>query len=178
MNYKELIKADFHMWCKFHHRRETVGAWMKYCLSPCNRRMMAFRLRGSKLWGVKLYLNISAFFNSTYFPYSKSLECIDGGLLIVHGFSIIINCKRIGRNCTIFQQVTIGATDTGVPTIGNDVTIYCGAKVLGGITIGDDVKIGANAVVVSDIPAHSIAVGIPAKVIKKRDDEGNWVKID
>lgn len=121
-------------------------------------------------------LNLSAFYNTVYFPYNAQFEELGGGLLIIHGFSIIISCKRIGSNCTLFQQVTIGASNTGVPDIGDNVTIYCGAKVLGGIRIGDDVLIGANAVVVSDVPSHCIVAGVPAKIIKIRDDQGNWVK--
>lgn len=57
------------------------------------------------------------------------------------------------------------------------MTIYCEAKVIGGITIGDEVEIGANAVVVSDVPSHCIVAGVPAKVIKIRDDQGNWKRI-
>ena len=56
----------------------------------------------------------------------------------------------------------------GIPIIGNNVTIYAGAKVFGNITIGDDVVIGANAVVTKDIPSHSMVAGVPAKIIKKR----------
>lgn len=176
MTYKELIKADFYRWCKYHNRRGNLASWMKFISIACNRKLLAFRLLG-KARGVKAVLNFSAFHNTVYFPYGSQFEELGGGLLMIHGFSIIINCKRIGRNCTIFQQVTIGASKTGVPTIGNDVTIYCGAKVLGGITIGDDVLIGANAVVVSDVPSHCIVAGVPAKIIKRRDEEGNWINI-
>lgn len=74
----------------------------------------------------------------------------------------------MGENCQIYQQVTIG-NNRGIPTIGNNVVICAGAKVIGPITIGDDCVIGANAVVTKDIPSHSIVVGIPAKIIKTRD---------
>lgn len=122
---------------------------------------------GKVKWGgVKVLLNLSAFFNTTYFPYGPLFESMGGGLLIAHGFSIIINCKSMGHNCTIYQQVTIGQTSTGVPTIGDNVTIYCGAKVLGGITIGNNVIIGANAVVVKDVPDNCVVAGVPAKIIK------------
>lgn len=66
----------------------------------------------------------------------------------------------------------------GTPTIGNDVTIYSGAKVFGKITIGDDVIIGANAVVTKNIPAHSMVVGVPAKIIKVRHNMNEkWQKV-
>ena len=92
---------------------------------------------------------------------------IGGGLFIQHGFSTYIAAASIGENCWINQQVTIGYKDnTRPPIIGDDVTITCGAKVLGPITIGDHVTIGANAVVVKDLPSDSVWGGVPAKRIR------------
>ncbi len=92
---------------------------------------------------------------------------IGGGLYIQHGFSTYIAAESIGENCWINQQVTVGyKDDTKPPIIGNDVTITCGAKVLGPITIGDRVTIGANAVVVKDLPPDSVWGGVPAKRIR------------
>lgn len=87
---------------------------------------------------------------------------------IVHdGNGVIISPRVIiGDNVTIFHQVTIGNKNKKAPIIGDNVYIGAGAKILGGIRIGDNVSIGANAVVLDDIPANSIAVGIPAKVKK------------
>lgn len=175
MNCKELVKQDFGRWCEHHSLRKSIGTWLKFLADPCNRKLLAFRLKEKGM--KRSLLNLSSFYNTVYFPYNSQFEELGGGLLIIHSFSIIISCRRIGSNCTIFQQVTIGASNTGVPTIGNDVTIYCGAKVLGGITIGDDVQIGANAVVVNDVPSHCIVAGVPAKIIKTRDASGNWRKI-
>lgn len=89
--------------------------------------------------------------------------------IILHG-SI-----EIGDNAIIFHQVTIGESNTPehVPTIGDNVKIGAGAKVLGNITIGDNVKIGANAVVLKDIPTGCIAVGIPADIKKGKAMENN-----
>ncbi len=91
-----------------------------------------------------------------------------------HGLGCVVHEKAIiGSDCRIFQNVTIGAkwpanggTD-GVPVIGNNVRIGCGAAILGPISIGDGSVIGANAVVISDVPPNSIAIGIPA-IIKER----------
>jgi serine O-acetyltransferase len=94
------------------------------------------------------------------------LNCnIGGGLLINHPNGIVIHPEaRIGVNCLILQQVTVGTRDkTGVPDIGGHVDIGAGAKILGPVRIGDHAKIGANAVVVSDVPSGAVAVGIPAK---------------
>ncbi len=88
---------------------------------------------------------------------------IGPGLSLPHPHGIFISGDaELGARCTIFQGVTIGhgAVD-GVPKLGDDVAVFAGAKVLGGIRIGDDVEIGANAVVVRDIESHSI-VSAPA----------------
>lgn len=115
-------------------------------------------------------------------PLNLYINCsdIDEGLFIEHGFSTIIACKHIGRNCWINQQVTIGFSDKShSPYIGDNVEIKAGAKVIGGVKIGDDVIIGANAVVVTDVPSHSIVVGVPAKVIKARNSiTEKWIKVN
>jgi len=92
---------------------------------------------------------------------------IGGGLLIPHPNGIVIHPgSRIGPNCLIFQQVTIGDAG-GVPTIGGHVDIGAGARVLGPVVVGDHARIGANAVVLSDVPAGATAVGIPARIVSR-----------
>ncbi len=93
-------------------------------------------------------------------------------LVIDHGTGVVIGeTAEIGDDCTIYQGVTLGGTgkDTGKrhPTIGNDVLIGAGAKVLGPFCVGDGAKIAANAVVLEEIPEASTAVGIPARVVKR-----------
>lgn len=89
------------------------------------------------------------------------LNCkIEGGLLLPHPNGIVIHpLARIGPNCLIFQQVTIGVTKVGQapPVIGGHVDIGSGAKILGDVRIGDDALIGANAVVLKDVPAGKTA---------------------
>lgn len=118
---------------------------------------------------------------SLHNPLNLYIHCRDigGGLFIEHGFSTIITCRHIGDNCYINQQVTIGYSDEiHSPYIGNNVEIKAGAKVIGNVHIGDDVIIGANAVVVKDVPAHSIVVGVPAKIIKTRKTmTDNWERV-
>jgi serine O-acetyltransferase len=91
---------------------------------------------------------------------------IGGGLLIPHPNGIVIHPgARIGVNCLIFQQVTIGSGNgMGVPEIAGHVDIGAGAKVLGAVRIGAHAKIGANAVVVTDVQCGATAVGIPARL--------------
>ena len=96
--------------------------------------------------------------------------CIGKGLLIDHGMGVVIGeTAVIGDNCTIYQGVTLGGTgkDTGKrhPTIGNNVMIGSGAKVLGPFTVGDGAKIAAGAVVLDAVPEGATAVGVPARMI-------------
>ncbi len=93
---------------------------------------------------------------------------IGGGLYLPHTVGTVIMAQRIGRNVTIVSNVTIGMRHTAVfPTIGDDVYIGAGARVLGPITIGDGAVIGANAVVLTDVPPGATAVGVPARIIQK-----------
>ena len=103
---------------------------------------------------------------------------IGKGLMIDHGMGVVIGeTAEIGDNCTIYQGVTLGGTGKDVgkrhPTLGNNVMVGSGAKILGPLTIGDNTKIAAGAVVLEEIPNNSTAVGIPAKVVRR---EG--VKVD
>ena len=97
-------------------------------------------------------------------------------LIIEHFGDIIISGDTvIGDDVIIRNGVTIGLKHTGIagaPVIGNRVDIGAGAKILGSIRIGDDVAIGANAVVLKDIPANSLAVGVPA-IIKPRPSKSS-----
>ena len=98
---------------------------------------------------------------------------IGRGLFIDHGSGVVIGETAIvGENCTIYQGVTLGGTgkETGKrhPTLGNNVMVGSGAKLLGNFTVGDNSKIAAGAVVLGDVPENSTAVGIPAKVVRKK----------
>ncbi|CAN5504916.1 serine O-acetyltransferase [soil metagenome] len=92
-----------------------------------------------------------------------------------HGMGIVIGeTAEIGEGCTIYQGVTLGGTTLykGVkrhPTLGKNVVVSAGAKVLGGFTVGDGAKIGSNAVVIKPVPPGATAVGIPARIIQAED---------
>ena len=93
-----------------------------------------------------------------------------------HGMGIVIGeTAEIGDDCVIYHGVTLGGTSATRskrhPTLKNGVVVGTGAKILGNITLGENVKIGANSVVLKSIPDNRVAVGIPAKVIKKTKEE-------
>ncbi|MBQ6647508.1 MAG: serine acetyltransferase [Muribaculaceae bacterium] len=162
------------------HTRQLVTAdlrqWAKWLNVGCN------------LWGFSFLLGSKPEFRTLFYKrarFLKLLSCwwlrgkntleittndVGGGLIIQHGFSTIISAERIGKNCKIYQQVTIGFDhDLKAPVIGDNVEVCCGAKVIGGITVGDNVLIGANAAVVKDVPSNSVVAGVPARIIKHLD---------
>ncbi len=96
---------------------------------------------------------------------------IGKGLFIDHGMGVVIGeTTEIGNNCTIYQNVTLGGTTTEKgkrhPTLGDNVVVGAGAKVLGAFKVGDNAKIGAGAVVLNEVPSGATVVGVPAKVVK------------
>ena len=96
---------------------------------------------------------------------------IGRGLFIDHGMGVVIGeTTQIGDNCTLYQGVTLGGTgkDQGKrhPTLGNNVLVGAGAKVLGPFTVGDNARVAAGAVVLAAVPEDATAVGVPARVVK------------
>jgi serine O-acetyltransferase len=89
---------------------------------------------------------------------------IGGGLVLPHPNGVVVHADAvIGPNCLLFQQVTLGTRDgSQPPELKGHVDVGAGAKILGNLTVGEHAKIGANAVVLADVPAHHVAVGIPA----------------
>ena len=97
------------------------------------------------------------------------------GLFIDHGMGIVIGeTAEIGANCTIYHQVTLGGTgkDTGKrhPTIGDNVLIGAGAKILGPVYIGDNVRVAAGSVVLCNLPENVTAAGVPARVVRRNGE--------
>ncbi len=96
---------------------------------------------------------------------------IGRSFFIDHGMGVVIGETTIvGDTVTLYQGVTLGGTgkERGKrhPTLGNNIVVGAGAKVLGNVTIGDNVKIGANAVVISDVPANATVVGVPGRIAR------------
>ncbi len=146
------------------------GWWNLHCaLNECYTFRTVFRMRVRHESSTKY-----ALIYLTYKPMQDlELGCkhrIGKGLAIWHGYGSVIHCNQIGENCSIYQNVTIGkggykGNGTQLPNIGNNVAIYAGAIVIGGITIGDNCEIGAGAVVTKDVPPHSTVIGNPMRIL-------------
>lgn len=136
--------------------------------------LLAHRI-AHRLYGKQHYF--SARMISQYARFLTGIEIHPGatigkGLFIDHGSGVVIGeTAEIGDNCTLYQGVTLGGTgkDKGKrhPTLGNNVMVGAGAKVLGPFKIGDNSKIAAGAVVLSEIPENCTAVGMPAHIVRK-----------
>jgi len=108
---------------------------------------------------------------------------IGKNFFIDHGSGTVIGeTTEIGDNVTIYQNVTLGGTSLEQkkrhPTVGNNVVIGTGAKVLGPITIGDNVKIGANSVVTKNVPANSVVVGVPGRIVSRNGIKRPAIDLD
>lgn len=132
------------------------------------RAMLLFRLASwchqKRIRGLPtLLLRVISLFYGLELPVSQE---IGGGLYIAHTYGVVIMPEKIGRNCSVISNVTIGMrNEWAFPVIGDNVFIGAGARVLGGIHIGDGAKIGANAVVIEDVPKGATMVGVPARVL-------------
>jgi serine O-acetyltransferase len=153
-------------------RRETFSNLLSWQFLAIFTYRLFHRLQGLGLfiWPIR-------------FPVERTVEMMTGicipalceigpGLKIHHFGGIVLHhTTKIGKNATLFHQVTIGLAhddQTQAPCIGDNVIIGAGAKILGPLRIGNNVTIGANAVVVKDIPDNCVVGGIPAKIIKKK----------
>ena len=160
----DTINMDIDRWKSVLHLNSDRKQTLSYLLGHYRefRNLYLFR-NGNRPFFRRLVRLLYRPLDSLYITTAE----IGGGLFIQHGFSTYIAAASIGQNCWINQQVTIGYRDeTTAPVIGDNVTITCGAKVLGPITIGDHAVIGANAVVVRDVEPGAVMGGVPARRIK------------
>jgi len=101
---------------------------------------------------------------------------IGGEFFIDHGQGVVIGeTAEIGNNVTFYSGVVLGGTNLEQtkrhPTLGDDIVVGTGAKILGPVTIGNNVRVGANSVVVNDVPPHCVVVGVPAKIVSKKGEK-------
>jgi serine O-acetyltransferase len=167
---KQIIKVDVRRWLKENLRpSEDDLSGMLFLLAklPEYRNLYYHRLEHGNLPAALLGYLLKIIYREQS-TLKIMCEDIGPGLFIQHGIATIIYAERIGANCWINQQVTVGFVDnSGMPKLGDDVMVFAGAKVLGNITLGDHVRVGANAVVVKDVPPNCTVVGVPARIVKR-----------
>lgn len=160
-------------------KRPTLFGLLKRSFSPRFAPVVIFRL-SHWFYCHKLspLAKIFSLINFMFFGLEIAVRCeIGKGLYLPHTQGTVIGAFKIGENATVFQGVTLGAREVDLayqemsrPSVGDNVIIGAGAKVLGGIYLGSGSRIGANAVVLESVPANVLAVGIPARVVKVLDD--------
>ncbi len=106
------------------------------------------------------------FFRNVHIPAGAE---IGPGLRMVHAQSILVlPGSKIGSGCSIYHEVTLGTGhEPGAPTVGDNVMLFAGSKVLGGIEVGNDVQVGANAVVTKNVPEGATVAAPPSRAIPK-----------
>ena len=168
----ELIRGDLWAKAQWSYGSVSTKAIVKTLLTDGTAAMLWYRLMQ---WAGKWRLvPLEMIFNKLN---AICCNCIIGrgaefgpGFVLIHSTGVVINGQvRGGSHVYLEHQVTIGAERGQSPQLGNNVFVGAGAKIVGPVTIGQNCRIGANAVVVHDIPSGSTAVGIPARVIKRRD---------
>jgi serine O-acetyltransferase len=154
------------------------NAWEVITCYPGFHAMLLHRFAHA-LW--RLRLHWFARFTSHLARWLTGIEIHPGATIgerffIDHGMGVVIGeTAEIGNDCTLYHGVTLGGTSWSGgkrhPTLGNNVVVGAGAKILGPIRVGDGARIGSNAVVVKAVPAGATAVGIPARILEKAADD-------
>jgi serine O-acetyltransferase len=141
------------------------------------RNLLYYRIGSPAGFLERFLLNLSRTLIKPVDTLLISSKSIGPGLIIKHGYGTVIDAEKIGDNCLVFQDVVVGFKNEADdrPTIGNYVHISVGSKVLGNITIGDHAVIAANSVVTKNMPPNSLAVGIPARIIKDAGNKAEYV---
>lgn len=173
-NARALIEGDIQRWADLYQLPGTVRSRpdeaLRYLMFHWPEFRNVFYYRISHDFG-RLFNLCHILAKSLYPPLPLLvIDCpnIGPGFFIQHGFATIIKARRIGSNFWVNQQVTVGyAGKDRFPTIGNNVRIAAGAKVLGEVNVGDNVTVGANAVVVKNVPSNCTVVGVPAHIIRR-----------
>jgi serine O-acetyltransferase len=151
----------------------AAGSWLEVLICYPGLHAVIFHKIANSLYKIKI--PIIPRFISHVSRWITGIEIHPGAkfgkrVFIDHGKGVVIGeTTEIGNDVVIYQGVTLGGTSTKKvkrhPTLGNDIVVGCGAKILGNVKIGDGCQIGANSVVIKDVPPNSTVVGIPARIV-------------
>ncbi|TXE12095.1 serine acetyltransferase [Seonamhaeicola algicola] len=163
---KYLIDLDLNRWSEEKKIKGVKAILLLHFLAHSKdfRTIFYFRINNSIKHILKLYCKGEQ--NFTIDVNTK----LGGGILTGHPYATILNAVSIGENFYVNHLVTVGEVDGKKPIIGNNVSIFTGAIVIGGITIGNNVKVGAGAVVIKDVPDNATVVGNPGKILLQPND--------
>lgn len=180
MSLKKILLVDLQRQYEFDQtpkRVSSVSGLVRRAFNPRFTPIVLYRLTYTLYqYRWRTLARLVSMINFVLFGIEIAMRCeIGEGLYLPHTVGTVIGANRIGKNAVIYQGVTFGAKEVDIdyrveqrPTIGDNVIVGSGAKVLGGITIGNNVIIGANAVVVESLPDNVVAGGVPAKILQYR----------
>lgn len=174
----EKIKMDIQ---RYYPGDLSLKKVVKYFFNPRSQPVIIHRI--SHFFYVKrirLLAKLFSIFNFVIFGTEIAMGAeIEGGFYMPHSLGTIISVKTVGKNFSCYHKVGIGSSmeaggedlEKNRPVFGENVKVYTGATVIGSIKIGNNVTIGANTVVITDVPDNCLAVGVPARIIPKKNKD-------
>ena len=164
------IKEDLHRWKSVKNLTSKSDLWaFVYLLMIYPELRSVFYWRLGKI-AKFIFFWIPGRTNLYLFTNPQNVE---GGFYVGHGWGTVVNAKRIGKNFRVGQNVTVGSRNVKEPVIGNNVSVWANAVVLGDISIEDNCQVGAGAIVVKSIPANSVVVPAKSIIIKQNGERVN-----
>jgi serine O-acetyltransferase len=179
MNLKQVLYADLsrqYIIAGAPDKKPSILNFLRASLSPRFMPIVIFRLsHWLYMHRISPLAKVLSLVNFIFFGLEIAVKCeIGGGLYLPHTQGTVIGANKIGINATIYHGVTFGAreidlsyTASSRPSVGDNVIVGAGAKVLGDVFLGNNSRVGANAVVLEDVPEGATVTGIPAKIIKQ-----------
>ena len=167
---RAIVLADVRRWAELEDirtRSDKIALLHLLCFYSEFRNLYYYRLKQNDILGAVLSQIVKLIYKEPSWLVIRPKQ-LGPGFFVQHGVGTNVNGERIGTNCRVNQQVTIGFGNTDrLPRLGDNVHIGAGARVIGDVTIGDNVIVGANAVVTKDVPANCTVVGIPARIVRR-----------